>query len=54
MFEYYGWIALIYSICEVEDEDEKLKIAVDYAENLIRQTLPERHINELKGSRSYV
>ena len=48
MFEYYGWIALIYSICEVEDEDKKLKIAVDYAKNLIEQTLPKRHINELK------
>ena len=48
MFEYYGWIALVYSICEVEDEDEKLKIAVDRAANLIKETLPERHINELK------
>ena len=48
MFEYYGWISFVYSICEVEDEDEKLEIAVDYARNLIKQTLPERHINELK------
>ena len=49
MFEYYGWIALIYSICEVEDEDEKLEIAVDYAKNLIKKTLPEHHINELRA-----
>ena len=48
MYEYHGWITLVYSICEVEDEDEKLKIAVDYARDLIEQTLPKRYINELK------
>ena len=48
MFEYHGWITFVYSICEVEDEDEKLKIAVAYALDLIKRTLPSHHINELR------
>ena len=48
MYEYHGWITVVYSIWEVEDEDEKLETAVNYARDLIEQTLPKRYINELK------
>ena len=48
MYEYHGWITFVYSIDEVEDEDKKLETAVNYARDLIEQTLPKRYINELK------
>ena len=48
MFEYHGWISFVYSPYEVEDEDERLKEVINYAENFIERVLNERHIHELK------
>ena len=33
MFEYHGWIGIVYSPYDVEDEEQKLHAVVNYTQN---------------------
>lgn len=48
MFEYHGWICIVYAPYDVEDELERLDEVAKYAKHLIEQKLPTNYIAEFK------